>query len=314
MPSVGKMEAGSASKQKGSFRLFLNLAQGFDFEGGHDEDKGRTLSGARIDVPLHKHEVSLDVTRIGTELEYTFRDNWDIWLRIPYELKDRHARVGLVDPASPDQQAAMQRNLDLHHRNQKLEGFGDLKLLLAHRMTGVFRDRDSLDFAFGSSLPTGDTESDPFKAADAGQAHEHTQFGSGTFDPLMEIYYSSPVSESLKVGGFATGRFPFYENSNSYRGPIEITGGPQASYKLTKWLNVQASVSVFYQDYAYWSGERDINSGLLGTNATAGASIKISKTTLNLGVRFPVTQEALSDQGDSFEQGPTILFSVFHAF
>lgn len=308
------MEAGSASKQKGSFRLYLNVAQGFDFEGGHDEDKGRAPSGARIDVPLHKHQVSLDVTRIETELEYSFLDNWDVWLRIPYEIKNRKANVELVEPATPEQQTAMQRNLDLHHREESLEGFSDLKLLLAHRMVGVFRDQDSLDLAIGTSLPTGETENDPFKAADAGQAHEHIQFGNGTFDPLLEIYYSAPVTRAFNLGGFATGRFPLYENSKTYRGSIEVAGGPQAIYQLKKWLHLHCNFTVFFQNFAYWDGERDINTGVLGTSGTVGAGVKLGRTNLSLGVRYPFTQETLSDEGDTFEQGPTILFNVFYSF
>lgn len=308
------MEAGLVSKNKGSFRVSLNVIRGFDFSGGHTETKGRSPTGAEISVPLHRHDVSLDFTRIETEVEYSLRDNWDLWLRVPYEIKERTARIGLAAPASAAEQLAMRRNLDLHHKNNTLTGFSDLKVLGAHRLNNLLRSGDTLDVALGLSLPIGETEEDPFEAGDAGREHEHIQFGTGTFDPLLELYYAAPISESFSLGGFAVGRFPFYENSKSYRGPIEVTAGPTVSYQLTKWLSLHSNFSLFYQNYAYWNGSRDINSGLLGTSGTIGAGVKLKRVNLNFGVRYPFTQEALSSDGDTFEQGPTILLNAVFAF
>jgi len=308
------MEAGSASKQKGSFRLFVNALRGFDFEGGHDEEHGLSAGGSVIKVPPHKHEVSLDVARIETELEYSFLDNWDIWFRVPYEIKERSAKVGFLEAASELEREAMERNLNLHHKNETLRGFSDFRMLVAHRMNGLLRDGDALDVALGTSIPIGATERDPFKAGDAGLEHEHIQFGSGTVDPLLELYYTAPLSESFSLGGFAVGHFPFYENSKSYRGPLEVTAGPTANYKLSKWLSLHSNVSAYYQDFAHWDGERDINSGVLGTSGAIGAGVKIGRVNVSVDVRYPFTQETLSDEGDTFEQGPTVLFNVFYSF
>ena len=82
------MEAGLVSKQNGSFRVLLNGIRGFDFEGGHNERHGVSIEGKVTDVPLHRHEVSLDFTRIEGEFEYTLKDNWDFWFRVPYETKN----------------------------------------------------------------------------------------------------------------------------------------------------------------------------------------------------------------------------------
>jgi len=308
------MDAGSATKQKGSFRLFVTALRGFDFEGGHDEEQGHSASGELITVPLHRHEVSLDVARIETELEYSFRNNWDVWFRVPYEIKERDAKVRLVDAASDFERKAMQRHLNLHHKEETLRGFSDFRMLVAHRINDLLREGDALDVALGTSIPIGETENDPFTAGAEGLEHEHIQFGSGTFDPLLELYYTAPLSESFSLGGFAVGRFPYYENRKSYRGPIEVTAGPTANYKLSKRLSLQSNVSAYFQDFAHWDGERDINSGVLGTSGTIGAAVKIGRVNMSVDVRYPFTQETLSDEGDTFKQGPTVLFNVFYSF
>ena len=110
------MEAGPVSaKQKGSFRLVFQAVNGFDFEGGHFEDNGIDPNGQLVDVPLHKHEVSLDFTRLEFEFNYTFQENWDVWVRLPYESKRRSASIELVEPADAAEQEAMRRNQEIHH-------------------------------------------------------------------------------------------------------------------------------------------------------------------------------------------------------
>ena len=98
-------------------------------------------------------------------------------------------------------------------------------VLVTHRKQGVFREGDSLSLSLGTTLPTGKTEEDPFELGDSGLKHLHIQFGTGTFDPLLELNYSMPVAGKLGLGAYALGRFPAYENSKTYQGPMEITSG-----------------------------------------------------------------------------------------
>lgn len=288
--------------------------RGFGFEGGHDETKGLDLGGNEITVPLHKHDVSLDYTRIELEAEYTLRKDLSVLLRIPFEIKDQNAKIVLVDPAGQSFKDEMQWHMDLHHRSEKYTGVSDLMLLAAYRKSNLIRADDSLKIGFGTSLPTGATEDDPFKAGAAGNQHLHIQFGTGTFDPLLEFNYNVPLPRRFSVGGYASGRFPLYENSKNYRGPLEVTTGLYGGYSLTDRLNLHTNLLFYYQGFAHWDGVRDMNSGLVATSGMLGATATIwEKTRLGLDIRLPFTQRTLGD-GDAFEQGLTFLFRVSQSF
>ena len=310
------MEAGPVSaKQEGSSRIVFQTVSGFDFEGGHFEEHGISPDGEVIDVPLHKHQVSLDFTRLEFEYDYTFKDNWDLWFRLPFEIKRRRASIELLEPASIAEEAAMERNKEIHHDGRTLTGLSDLRLLVSHRKLNLLREGDGLDIAFGTSLPTGTTEGDPFEAADAGLEHEHIQFGTGTFDPLLELYYTAPLSPSFTLAGFGIGRFPFYENSKTYEGPTEVTSGVNLLYGANSRLTIQSTLTAYYQGFAHWGGDRDINSGLRSLNGRIGVTFITKRgTALSVAVRQPITQETLDDEGDTFEQGPSFLLYVSHWF
>ena len=172
-----------------------------------------------------------------------------------------------------------------------------------------------MDIAFGTSLPTGATEEDPFKAADAGLNHEHIQFGTGTFDPLLELYYTAPLSPSFTLSAFGVGRFPFYENSKTYEGPTEVTTGLNLLYGVNSRLTLQSTLTAYYQGFAHWDGDRDINSGLRSLLGRLGATFITKRgTALNISVQQPITQETLDKKGDTFGQGPSFLFYVSHSF
>ena len=266
-------------------------------------------------MPTHRHAVELDFVRYELVAAYSFAEAWDAWLRIPYDVKERSASVELVDPATPTEVAAMQRNLDLHHPSETLEGFSDFSLLVARKEQGVLRHGDILAVAVGSSIPVGRTEEDPYALGDAGLPHEHIQFGTGTFDPLLEIYYFTPISERLSVSANALGKFPLYENDKGYQGPAEVSSGVTLALTPTDRLSLRAGWSFYYQGYAHWNGDRDINSGLISNGVVGGASYKVTDGMyLSLDVRIPVSQQTLSDDGDTFEQGTVAQFGLSYSF
>lgn len=289
--------------------------RGTDYQASHDEDQGINSSGQVVSTPQHRHRVSLDFVRIELGMQYTFENDWDLWTRLPYDIKKRSAEVELVDAALTSEQADMQRNLDLHHRDETLEGLSDMHVLLAHSESDLIAKGDITIFAFGTSLPTGRTQEDPFVAGASGLPHEHMQFGTGTFDPLLELYYGCPISTEFRGSAFGMGRFPFYENDKGYQGSTEVTLGLALSHATTDWLTLHASLSGFYQDHAHWNGTRDINSGIISTNWMIGAEFHTAQGMhTNLNVRFPISQRTLSNSGDSFEQGPVLLFTTSYSF
>lgn len=246
---------------------------------------------------------------------YSFAESWDAWLRAPYDVKERTANVELVDPATPAEVAAMQRNLDIHHPTETLEGFSDFSLLLAKKTEDTLRDGDLLAVAFGTSIPVGKTEENPYVLGDSGLPHEHIQFGTGSFDPLLEFYYFAPVSGRVSMSANALGKFPLYENDKGYQGPVEVSSGLSLAVAPTDRLSLRVGWSFFYQGYAQWDGTRDINSGLLSHGAVGGASYKVADGTyLSFDVRVPVSQETLSDDGDTFELGTVAQLGLSYSF
>lgn len=250
--------------------------------------------------------------RVELTVQYTFLDDWDVWLRLPYEVKRQSVKFRPIDGGTTFTQLLQQQRLTkLHHRSDTYAGISDLMLLVAKTWRGLLAEDDSLTLAWGLAIPTGQTEGDPFEAGDAGLEHLHIQFGSGTVDPLLEISYSLPLPLDFNVGGFAAGRFPFYENAKSYRAPVDMTLGLRGGRAFLPWLMAGVDLSFYWQSYGAWNGERDINSGLLSVMAGAGVTlIPGGGVMINLGVRYPLETRTLDNKGDTFKQGPSLLCSV----
>lgn len=285
----------------------LLAIHGLDYDGGHPETKGVSPAGQVVTVPRHEHRVSLDFTHIELDLRYAFAQRREAWLRLPYEIKSQRADLRIPSGATPAEVDAITRNRDLHHRSDTYEGPADLMLLVARRRSGVFTTGDALTLALGSSLPTGQTERDPMLAGRRGQRHLHIQFGTGTFDPLLEGYYHVPLSAQWHLSPFATGRLPFYENRKTYRGSIQVSAGLSLLRRLNERWSLSLNQVSYFQDYAHWAGTRDPNTGLLAHSAGGGVNLKIGeRSLLNLGLRQTYAQRALSSDSDAFEQGPVL--------
>lgn len=301
------MEVSLASEQVGALRLRLNVDSGWDFEGGHLEDKGLSAGGAVVDVPNHRHQVQVDLWRAEFVAAYTFAENWDAWLRLPYERKIRTSSIELVDPATAAEQDDMVRNLNIHHPTATLDGVSDASLLAATRKFSVFGDADVLAVAFGLSIPIGKTEENPYTLGSAGLAHQHMQFGTGTFNPLLEAFYVKRLSESTSVSINLVGKAPLYENSKGYKGSAEVSSGVNLLYNIDSDLRARLGWSSFYQGFAQWDGERDPNSGLLSHGVTAGVTYSLTdEWDISLDLRMPVSQRALTGNGDTYEHGPML--------
>lgn len=243
------------------------------------------------------------------ELQYTATSEWDVILRLPWERKQQHASFGALDAANPEEQAEMQRNVDLHHRSDTFSGISDLMLLGRHRWSGVWRPGDALRVAAGVTLPTGRTVEDPYLLGDRGIQHSHIQFGTGTLDPLFEASYFTPLRGWFSSGAYLTTRLPIYENARRFRAPSEVSTGISLIHAASDRLRLRAEAGAYAQGYGYWNGERDENTGLVATSVTAGAALRIGLTIVAADLRYPLSQRTLSE-GDAFRQGPTVSLTV----
>ena len=311
IPRSGIGEVGSTSEDSGKFRFSLNLLRGFNADGGHLEAKGLSPTGEVTAVPLHRHRVSLDFLRLQLDIKYHPAVDWDIALSLPYDIKNQDAFIDELAPVTLDERSAILRNQNIHHRNEVYRGFADARLIVSRRFANLLRNDDLLAASVGTSVPVGATEPNPFKLGAVGQKHLHIQFGTGTFDPSIALYYETPLSGKLSLNASVHGQFPLYENGKTYRGPIDVTETAGIRYQVGDWLALHASHLGLFQSYAYWDGIRDINSGLIFNALQFGAAPNPRfGFPIRLNVMFPIQRRVLSEEGDAFEMGPTLSMTL----
>ena len=236
-------------------------------------------------------------------------------LSIPYAIKDQDASIEEIESTSPRDREAILANQDIHHRDETYRGFSDFSFLFSHRRLGILRDSDYLVGSLGSSIPIGKTEENPFSLGDAGLEHLHIQFGTGTFDPLAELHYGTPLFGDFSLNASVRGQFPFYKNNKTYRGSVELTSTAEVEYHLFDWLAFHAAYLGFYQSYAHWDGEQDINSGIVLNAGLFGAELNAGYgVPVRFSVMLPFHRRTLSDEGDAFELGTTVSLTMSRSF
>lgn len=286
-----------------------------DAKGGHLESRGLSPTGEVVDAPLHRHHVALSTYRIDIGLHYSLSDRWVLHANVPYAVKNQEASVEWLDPVTAEERDAILRSRDIHHRDETYTGLSDSDLFLGCKIRGLFKTGDVLFARLGTTVPTGKTEENPWKLGDAGIAHLHIQFGTGTFNPLANLRYSLPLYRGLMITASARGMFPFYENSKAYRGSAELSYTAGFTYRLFDWLSFNGNYLGFYQSAASWAGERDINTGLRYSMAALGMSLAtLNDISVSANVMFPLTQETLYAEGDAIEFGTLISLTTSYSF
>jgi len=276
----------------------------FDAQGGHLETKGISPEGAVIDVPLHRHHVTLNIFHVDVGLKYQLSPRWTLEANVPYETKIQEATIEEISPVSHAEWEAILHNQDNHHRNETYTGLADMDVLLGYHVQGLFRQNDALFGRIGTTIPLGKTEEDPWKLGDAGLEHLHIQFGTGTFNPIADLHYSLPLYDGLAAQVSLRGTLPFYENSKTYRGSRKVAYTAGLNYRLNAWLSLQTDYLGFYQSYAYWEGKRDINTGLRFSMASVGASL-VTPYNMPLSITLMLTlqQETLYEDSNALVDG-----------
>ena len=252
----------------------------------------------------------MDFTRIQAQFDYRLTEPWGVTFRLPYDIKDRSASIEYVDdPAGQEQD--MQRLLDLHHTDAVLTGFSDASLLGTWHAHGFAKEGDLFSLALGTSIPIGRTEHDPYEAGSDAEAHEHVQFGTGTFDPLIEAYYTRSM-EDWNLSVFAIARLPVYESSKDYRGSRTTTMGLNAMRPIDDTYAASASLIYQHEGFAHWAETgRDVNTGFSATSFKLGVSRKTGTgSRWNLGLILPIETDPLDPTGEAFVPGPLLQLSL----
>ena len=308
-------EVSLASREIDQFRVNVNMLMSPDARGGHLASTGLSPTGKVINVPLHRHRVTLSTYRVDVGVQYLLNDRWSLQANIPYAVKDQDASIEWLDPVSSENEQAILRSRDIHHRDETYTGLADSDLFLGYKIHGLFKTGDILFTRLGTTIPTGRTEENPWKLGDAGIEHLHIQFGTGTFNPIANLRYGLPLYRGAIITASARGTFPFYENRKTYRGPVELSYTAGFTYRLFDWLSFSGNYLGFYQSAAAWAGERDINTGLRYSMAALGMSLAtLDGITVSANLMFPLTQETLYEGGDAIEFGNLVSLTTSYSF
>ena len=308
-------EVSLASKEIEQFQVNVNMLVSPDAQGGHLSSQGLSETGEVISVPSHRHHVALSTYRVDVGLQYLLNDQWTLQANIPYAVKNQEASIELLKPVSAEDEQAIFRSRDIHHRNETYTGLSDSDVFLGYKIRGLFKTGDVLFARLGMTVPIGKTEENPWKLGDAGVEHLHIQFGTGTFNPLASLRYNLPLYGGLMITTSARGMFPFYENSKAYRGSAELSYTAGFTYPLFDWLSFNGNYLGFYQSAAAWAGERDINTGLRYSMAALGMSLAtLDGISVSANVMFPLTQKTLYAEGDAIEFGTLVSVATSYAF
>ena len=292
----------------------LDFSVSHGLKGGHPETEGLSESREVITTEEHAHRVELDLTRIEFSLSRTFDETWDAVLRVPWFSKFQTAETVFPHHISDEDREAAVRSGYSHHRTATYEGIGDVELSGGWRRRGILTDNDTFRFGLGLFLPFGDTEEDPLSAGDAGLEHLHVQFGNGTFDPLVEIYYGLPLSDGFTFSVFGRGRFPLYASNKGYLGSVEGSLAPRLTWQPHRRLTLFTGASADYYGYSEWYGRRDPNSGQLNINASLGTGWQVNdRLHAAFTAQLPVYTKTFSGE-DSLDPAPTFSLSASWKF
>ena len=293
--------------------MSVTAIRGFGFDGGHLEEHGLSESGEVIEVPTHRHEISMNVVDVQAFGRYAFNESWFGELRVPFGIRDQEVEIQtrLAGSApTQDEIDAMIRNGANHHRTETFSGIRDPQILVGRQSLAPFAENDLLLWSAGVTVPLGSTEADPWLRAEEGRRHTHIQLGSGTVDPVISLQYVRPLSSRWSAIATTSGRFPLYENSKTFQGPIDGSFSGRAIFVPGGMWSFDAGYQLAAQGYAHWDGERDENTGLLSHTFELGATGQFAGTRVRLGGLFPVATHLFLDDSDGFKPGPSLSLSV----
>jgi len=216
-----------------------------------------------IVLPDHEHHQSVTLTRLQAALSYGLGQGWQVSAQIPVDIKFLGVEYSLSDgtPYVPPYG-------NIHHRNEVLYGLGDGRLEVQH-----FVRIDAnwvVGAGFGSTLPLGRTEVNPYALAAKSKKHQHMQMGAGTFKPAFSI---SAVWSRMAWGmtAFMNGELAMDANHKGYRPSSRINMAVGPTYRVTSKLMLASAFTISNESQAEWAAKPDPQSGQ--TRGMVGASV-----------------------------------------
>jgi hypothetical protein len=186
---------------------------------------------------------------------------------------------------------------DIHHRNETLTGPGDpWALLVLGKGLGAW----SVAARAGVSIPLGRTEENPFELGHHGLPHQHIQFGTGTWNPMVGAAVGRHFGPTSVIGSVLA-RIVTYENGHGYRAGNRYDASLLADRRLGGPWRVQGSLDLAREEAERWGGVIEEEGNLGRTDLLAGATLvrQVGRAgALALSVKVPLLTRASGAQVD----------------
>jgi hypothetical protein len=219
------------------------------------------------------------------------RDGLGLELAIP--LRYVRARVRFEDL---NRQPFVPADGDIHHRNETLFGIRDPLLDLHLGKSGAW----DLSARLGVSIPLGRTEENPFALGREGIAHQHIQFGSGTWDPLLGAGVRRRAG-GLDLSASGLARFTLYENTHGYRAGHRYAAFTSADRTLGSRWSGNLGLELTREEAERWDGkiEEEGNLGRTDLLLTLGLGRSVERLGfISVTAHIPLYTEVTGAQLD----------------
>lgn len=266
---------------------------GGPLDASHHADEQEPESGAPLEV---EHLQSSFILEAQLRAELGLVANRELGLALGLELPLRlfDTSIRYVDLAGQEVPIAAD---GIHHRDETLVGIGDPMLELHG---GWALGAWTLEARLGLRLPLGETTPDPFELGEKGLAHQHFQFGTGTFDPVIALSAAHDFGD-FALALWAETRLILYENPRGYQAGNRYATGLSGAFGVGDFRFV-VGVDVQYEAAERWDGVVPTDDGNRGRTDLLGALAAIwsppDSPWLGLTARIPFYTHVVGGQLD----------------
>ncbi|MBL0215345.1 MAG: thioredoxin family protein [Myxococcales bacterium] len=271
-------------------------------------DATETIVGGAPSTVVHDQTIRNGEARLAAELGVT---DW-LATGLIFPVRVFNTSIQYLDPSG---QPVQIENPYIHHHDETLIGLGDPWIYgRVARATAGF----TLGARLGTTLPLGRTVPDPFALGDQGIAHEHSQFGTGTFTAIAGLEASRQLGPVHVDAALLTIQ-SVYENRHGYQaGDRYAIAAGAASALGTKLFRFRATAEAVWETAESWSGVVHTDDGNIGrTDVLAGVSatwIATEDWHLGLELKVPVYTHVKGGQLDALGFIGLSVGTHFHAF
>jgi hypothetical protein len=246
-------------------------------------------------LPAHEHHVTIGLTRAQLRLEYGLRENMQLALRLPYDVKGTRVNYTLLGgaPYTPPYG-------DIHHRTETLRGISDPSVTLD------VASGTRWIFGAGTTLPIGNTVADPIRLGAQGLTHQHLQFGSGTIQPILAAQFAG-----ARFVASAEAKLSLYENGEGFRAPSELTWSAGPTFHV-RGVTIDPRLAGQRQGIGRWNGEIDEGSGFHNGGIRLQLSVPFRGTVIAPSIYRELWSHGMHHE--TFEQRTTLGLSLLRTF